>query len=533
MRVSNLKIGARLGLGFGLILFLVALMSASGMMRLASIGNSAEHLVGNLLVKERHAHEWLLGTKSNALRALAFVRSTDPDSQKYFQAQMDQQSKLISEVQKKVEATLESAEEKQLFAEVGAKRSTYVEKRKSVLKLKEGGNEADVKKMLDDEMVPALNAYVLSIENVLSYYQKSIDLAAKSVDADYQSGSTVLLLGGIGAFVVGSLLAWYLTRSITHPLTRALSLAEQVAQGDLSKQQVDVVTHDELGRLLTALETMRVSLASTVRQIRIGTDSIATASSQIAAGNLDLSSRTEKQAGSLEETASAMEQLTSTVKQNAENAREANQLAAAASGVAERGGAVVAQVVSTMGSINDSSRKIVDIIGVIDGIAFQTNILALNAAVEAARAGEQGRGFAVVAAEVRNLAQRSASAAKEIKSLIGDSVEKVATGGRLVSDAGTTMDEVVESVRKVTHIMAEITVASQEQSTGIAQVNDAVVLMDQVTQQNAALVEQAAAAAESLQDQAATLAKLASVFRLDAAAAVTATPASTQLVLSA
>ncbi|MBC7415460.1 MAG: methyl-accepting chemotaxis protein, partial [Herminiimonas sp.] len=272
---------------------------------------------------------------------------------------------------------------------------------------------------------------------------------------------------------------------------------------------------DETGRLLQALKDMNANLQKIVAEVRSGTDTIATASSEIASGNLDLSSRTEQQASSLEETASSMEELTSTVKQNADNARQANGLAMTASEVARKGGSVVAEVVQTMGSINASSRKIIDIIAVIDGIAFQTNILALNAAVEAARAGEQGRGFAVVASEVRNLAQRSAAAAKEIKSLIGDSVEKVEIGTKLVDQAGATMGEIVDSVRRVTDIMGEITAASQEQTAGIEQINQAITEMDNVTQQNAALVEEAAAAAESLQDQAANLSQVVSVFKLD------------------
>jgi len=305
-----------------------------------------------------------------------------------------------------------------------------------------------------------------------------------------------------------------LTRSITRPLNHAVRLARTVAEGDLTSR-IEVSGRDETAELLTALKSMNGNLQNIVHQVRESTETIHTASGEIATGNLDLSSRTEEQASSLEETASAMEQLTSTVRQNADHARQANQLAASASDVAAQGGGVVSDVVQTMGSINESSRKIVDIISVIDGIAFQTNILALNAAVEAARAGEQGRGFAVVASEVRSLAQRSAAAAKEIKGLIDDSVEKVGNGSRLVEQAGITMTEVVDSVRRVTDVVAEISSASQEQSDGIEQVNHAVSQMDQATQQNAALVEQAAAAAQSLRDQANRLSAVVSVFKLD------------------
>jgi methyl-accepting chemotaxis protein len=296
-------------------------------------------------------------------------------------------------------------------------------------------------------------------------------------------------------------------------LRKAVEVARTVAAGDLTSR-IEVDSKDEAGQLLHALKDMNNSLTRMVSEVRNGTDTISTAAGEIASGNIDLSSRTEQQASSLEETAASMEELTSTVKQNADNARQANQLAVSASDVAVKGGSVVTQVVETMGSINASSQKIVDIISVIDGIAFQTNILALNAAVEAARAGEQGRGFAVVASEVRNLAQRSAAAAKEIKTLIGDSVEKVDAGSKLVGQAGTTMNEIVDSVKRVTDIMGEIMAASQEQSSGIEQVNQAIGQMDQVTQQNAALVEEATAAAESMQDQAAKLAQLVDTFKV-------------------
>ena len=325
--------------------------------------------------------------------------------------------------------------------------------------------------------------------------------------------SFVSMLAACGVGLIGSI---WVSRSITLPLNEAVKIAQTVASGDLTSH-VRVKSKDETGQLLQALKDMNDSLVGIVGEVRSGTETIATASNQIAKGNLDLSSRTEHQASALEETAASMEELTSTVRRNADNARQANILAVSASEVAVKGGSVVSQVVETMGSINGSSTKIVDIIGVIDGIAFQTNILALNAAVEAARAGEQGRGFAVVASEVRTLAQRSAAAAKEIKALIGDSVTKVDLGSKLVDQEGITMGEIVASIKMVTDIMVEIASASQEQTSGIDQINIAVIEMDNVTQQNAALVEQAAAATQSLQDQTANLSQVLGVFKLNKA----------------
>ena len=347
-----------------------------------------------------------------------------------------------------------------------------------------------------------------------------VEMQQKAAQDDYRQSQesyrlvlAVCIAGLVFGVVVAAVLGWMLVRAIVGPLQAAVEIAGGVAQGDLT-QKIEVRSNDETGRLMAALKDMNDSLVEIVTRVRAGTDTIATASSEIADGNLDLSSRTEQQAGSLEETASSMEELTSTVKQNADNARQANMLAGSASEVAGKGGVVVAQVVETMGAINASASKIVEIISVIDGIAFQTNILALNAAVEAARAGEQGRGFAVVAGEVRSLAQRSAAAAKEIKLLIDDSVDKVHHGAALVDQAGATMTEIVQSVSRVTDIMAEITAASQEQTAGIEQVNAAIVQMDQATQQNAALVEEASAAAQSLQQEAATLARTVGAFRI-------------------
>ncbi|MQA18318.1 HAMP domain-containing protein [Rugamonas sp. FT103W] len=325
--------------------------------------------------------------------------------------------------------------------------------------------------------------------------------------------TTLMIALGAAGGVMSLFTAWYITRGIVGPIRHAVRVARTVAGGDLSSN-IEVRSRDEIGQLSAALKDMNTSLINIVSEVRGGTEAIGTASAEIAAGNMDLSERTERQAGSLEETASSMEELTSTVKQNAANANQANQLAVSASAVAGQGGAVVAQVVDTMASINASARKIVDIIAVIDGIAFQTNILALNAAVEAARAGEQGRGFAVVANEVRNLAQRSAAAAREIKGLIGDSVDQVDAGARLVDQAGVTMTEIVASVRRFTDIMSDIAAASQEQLSGIEHINGAIAEMDQTTQQNAALVEQASAAAATMRDQAAHLQAAVGVFKL-------------------
>ena len=370
-------------------------------------------------------------------------------------------------------------------------------------------SEANLVKFM--EMFTAVEKEMDALADLI---EKNSSDAVSSAQADAARLKQLIMGVLLLSVLCTSLIAAATIRSIISPLNTAVKIAQTVAAGDLTSH-IEVSSKDETGQLMQALKDMNDSLAKVVGEVRQGTDTIATASGQIAAGNQDLSSRTEQQASSLQETAASMEELTSTVTQNADNARQANQLAVSASSVAVRGGSVVAQVVNTMSAINTSSRKIVDIIGVIDGIAFQTNILALNAAVEAARAGEQGRGFAVVAAEVRNLAQRSAAAAKEIKTLIGDSVDKVEEGSRQVAEAGKTMDEIVDSVRRVTDIMAEIEVASQEQTQEIKQINQAITQMDQVTQQNAALVEEAAAAAQSLQEQADGLSQMVSVFKLD------------------
>jgi methyl-accepting chemotaxis protein-1 (serine sensor receptor) len=405
-------------------------------------------------------------------------------------------------------------EEKKLSADVNEKRQTYLREGANAMVAAIGaGQREEIERVMFEKMAPLFSPMEKSASALTDFQMKTAAAAYDKSQGRYRLFMTIAIGGVLFGLLAVAISAFLLLRAILRPLGEMLGHFDAMANGDLSKN-IDVRSSDEMGALLSGLRKMQGSLSATVLSVRDGTTAIGTATSQIAAGNLDLSSRTEEQASSLEETASSMEELTSTVNQNADNARQANQLAMSASAVAERGGAVVSKVVATMDDINTSAKKIVDIIGVIDGIAFQTNILALNAAVEAARAGEQGRGFAVVASEVRNLAQRSAAAAKEIKSLINDSVTKVDAGSALVAQAGSTMEEVVESVKRVTDIMTEITAATEEQSSGISQVNQAISQMDQVTQQNAALVEEAAAAAEALSEQAINLERAVSVFHL-------------------
>ncbi|PXW87756.1 methyl-accepting chemotaxis protein [Nitrosomonas sp. Nm84] len=421
-------------------------------------------------------------------------------------------------------ATQLTPEEEKLSKIKGEQHVQYVSSMNRTFQLASAGEFEAALQNLSTDTVPKFNVLrdtvfaLLDLQGAIA--AKENTNAQSHYESIFMISMIIMTLGVLLAVVVGFLLV----RAIVAPLNEAIVVANAVASGDLTSR-IEINSTNETGRLLQALKTMNDNLVDLVGKVRMGTDSITTASSEIASGNTDLSQRTEEQASSLEETASSMEELTSTVKQNADNARQANQLAAGASEVAVRGGAVVGQVVQTMSSINESSKKIVDIISVIDGIAFQTNILALNAAVEAARAGEQGRGFAVVATEVRTLAQRSAAAAKEIKELISDSVSKVEDGTKLVDEAGATMNEIVSAVKRVTDIMSEISAASQEQRSGIEQVNQAVTQMDEATQQNATLMEEAAAAAESMQEQAQALTHAVSAFRLSGGSSnITSTP---------
>ena len=513
--MKNLKIGVRLGGGFAAVLLLLTSLTVVGIVQMQSASKETDALVNVKVRNERLIGEWTKVIEVNAARTAAAWKVSDPEHQKQFEKEMAVSSARATEIQNDIGKSQLSAEEQALYQEVLSTRKAYTEVRKNVFKAKNAGDLELGKRLYEGDMAAKRDIYLAALKKLEVLEAKLLDESAAQIRSRYESGRLLLISLGVAAILLGIACAYWITRSITRPITRAVEVAEAVSAGDLTSHIV-VESRDETGQLMHALKNMNDKLVSIVGQVRAGTESISTASSEIAAGNLDLSSRTEEQASSLEETASSMEELTSTVKLNADNARSANQLAIDASQIASKGGVVVSEVVSTMGSINDSSRKIVDIISVIDAIAFQTNILALNAAVEAARAGEQGRGFAVVASEVRNLAQRSSAAAKEIKGLIDDSVQKVEAGSQLVDKAGRTMDEIVQSISHVTQIMNQITDASDEQRTGIEQVNRAIGQMDQVTQQNAALVEEAAAAAESMQEQAAKLAEMVGVFKLDA-----------------
>ncbi|MES2879922.1 MAG: methyl-accepting chemotaxis protein [Pseudomonadota bacterium] len=510
---SSMTIGKRLAFGFSVVLALAVLIAGISVWQLNALAKATRQMMQDPLTKERFISDWNRNISVAVIRTTAVAKSSDPSLGPFFSANAAEITKSTSTLLKQIEPLVSSNEEKELFSKIAEVRKAYLESRDQVTKLKAAGQADEANRLLEKSYIPAADNYMKLVAEFLGMQRKNLDAKANEIAEIERTSRNYLLILSALVLTLGIVCAWLLTVGITRPLTSAVALARRVADGDLTAD-IEPEGHDETAQLLHALSAMKDHLSGIVANVRQGSEGVATASAEIAQGNNNLSARTEQQASALEETSASMEELSSTVRQNADNAKQANQLAQSASTVAIQGGEVVNQVVETMKGINDSSRKISDIIGVIDGIAFQTNILALNAAVEAARAGEQGRGFAVVASEVRSLAGRSADAAKEIKSLINDSVQRVEQGSTLVDQAGVTMTEVVSSIRRVTDIMREISAASIEQSQGVAQVSEAVTQMDQATQQNAALVEEMAAAASSLKSQAQDLVGTVSVFKL-------------------
>jgi len=514
MKLSNLGVAARLWIGFAASIVLLVAVGGVGAWRLQTVGSLSHFMVGSVLAKQRLIAEWYQATNSNGYRTLSLLRTHNADDAKALEEKIKTAGATIVDIQNRLKAMQVSAEEKEIFDAIGAKSVAFEEAKIAAIKEKDSGNQENLNRLVEARLQPTLTENLAAFNKIIDFEDDQVDQSAEQIESQYRQGRFFIALIVCISIPCGFYVSYLLARSIIRPLNRAILFAQTVASGDLTSH-VEVRGKSELSQLLSSLQTMNQSLINIVNQVRDGADAVAAASEQINRDNQNLSTRTGEQASALENTASTTEQLTSTAQRNGENARSANDLSASASEVAIKGGQVVSQVVETMGAINDSSKKIVDIIGVIDGIAFQTNILALNAAVEAARAGEQGRGFAVVATEVRNLAQRSAAAAKEIKTLIGTSVEKVDAGARLVDQAGATMEDIVSSIGRVTNIIGEITIASREQASGIEQIGRSITQMDSITQENMSLVVESVGAAENLLQRAMTLKNVVQVFKID------------------
>ncbi|HEX6704722.1 MAG TPA: methyl-accepting chemotaxis protein [Albitalea sp.] len=511
--MKNLSLATKLWIPSIVLGVMVVAMTSVSALRTSKLQAAASAEQSAQQARLEQSSRWMGLAEANAARALATALSTDAALADQLKAEADASSARMAEIRRQLDAGAQGADERAALAAIGQQQQAFAAELAKAQEFKAAGQAAQAQQQVNDAARPALAGLLRAQQALVAMHEQGARALRDKSGAERMR--TVWIVSGVMGFLVAliALGTWYLQRTICRPLKQVVEVAQSIGAGDLGVK-IAADRHDEIGEVLRSLAHMAQSLARLVGEVRRGADSINTASAEIATGNHDLSARTEQTAGSLQQAAAAMDQLTGTVRQSADSARQANQLAASAAEVAARGGTVVSEVVNTMDDINASSKKIADIIGVIDGIAFQTNILALNAAVEAARAGEQGRGFAVVAGEVRSLAQRSAEAAKEIKALIGASVDKVESGSKLVGDAGQTMQEIVSSVQRVTDIIGEITAAASEQSDGIGQVNASVVRLDQMTQQNASLVEQSAAAAESLKDQAGRLAEVVSVFRI-------------------
>ena len=529
--MQSTKISTRLYTGFGLVLLLLIIVTALGINRVQKIDAILTSISDVNNVKQRHAINFRGSVHDRAIALRDVVLAADAASAKPELARIETLAANYAQAATPLDQILGNGKdvtdaERTALAAIKASEAAAQPIIAKVIQMRLADDVPGATALLQQQGAAAFTGWLASVNQLIDLEEKMSREQADSASNVARSFFFFMVVLCLGAIAIGMVAAWRISHGLLRQLggepDYAAAIAGEIAAGNLAVNIA--IQPNDRSSLLHAMRGMRDSLVAIVSQVRAGTQTIATNSREIAAGNLDLSNRTEQQAGSIEETATSMEQLTGTVKQNAEHAIEANELALSASGVAVKGGAVVAQVVQTMAAINDSSKKIVDIIGVIDGIAFQTNILALNAAVEAARAGEQGRGFAVVATEVRSLAQRSSQAAKEIKSLIDDSVERVDTGARLVDEAGATMQDIVDSVKRVTDIMGEISIATREQSSGIEQVNQAIGMMDQVVQQNAALVEESASAAASLEEQASGLSQVVSIFKLDEAQLPPAAP---------
>ena len=513
---ENMRLGARLGLAFATLICLLTLVAVIGVLNINAVNRNVEVILHDLYSKIELAQtvENEVNKQSRALRTA--LLTNDPVVARAELEKIELSMPKVAKAVERLEATIHSAEGKAALKTATDSRLVFKEHEHRVVEMIKAGRVEDGRAYVLKELLPPQNAYIAAIEGLLNTQVKSMEHFGYQSKEIARTANIEMISLAIVACVLSLTIGFFLTRSITLPMSEAVRVARTVASGDLTSL-ISVTRRDEAGQLLEALSAMNESLGKIVGQVRASSESIATGSSQIAKGNADLSERTEEQASNLQQTAASMEEITVTVNRSSETARSATELAALASKVASEGGAVVAQVVSTMAGITESSKRIADITGVIDGIAFQTNILALNAAVEAARAGEQGRGFAVVAGEVRSLAQRAAQAAKEIKVLIDESVDRVQVGAELVATAGGTIGHVVGHTERVAQLIAEMSIATNEQTVGIGQVNDAVTQLDQVTQQNAALVEESAAAADSLSSQAERLAEVVRGFKLTAA----------------